>query len=348
MNDYPRRKLKELIAEYGSSLADDPVKCKGFLLDYCGKWPKEINVLHMALTAGIVQKLIEPHSQVPIKVLIARHTNTLISQHGLSEEVARWAVESWLLALGIASEKDFSDERETSPRPQHNPKPIVNTPSPVNSGESRGEEMRITSREPKQNVRKRPTPTVTEELTVENTHEEDVAKKRRKKKVGWAATSVILLACVLGVGKWYSIDQSSYLNDSKAEGERIVSAYNDIQSLISSNDFDKAFDRTRSELVWTKHEKAFSEKDELRANEIQVGVYRDILEGMKGELKWRNEATMDERNYKYVKQELLPIYYTIIKLWEEKGDERDKTEFVEKFRPLIVESEEKRKSYLKQ
>ncbi len=45
MNEFPRQKLCELIAQYGHSLCDDPRRCEALLRDYCGQNRKEIFVL---------------------------------------------------------------------------------------------------------------------------------------------------------------------------------------------------------------------------------------------------------------------------------------------------------------
>ena len=42
MKNFPRRKLCELITQYGIELCDDPVRCEGLLRDFCGKYKKEI------------------------------------------------------------------------------------------------------------------------------------------------------------------------------------------------------------------------------------------------------------------------------------------------------------------
>ena len=138
MDNYPRQILIKLIAEYGSSLVDEPGKCKALLLDYCSTYKKEINVLHITSIVGIVKKILAPQSQLPITVILATHTKSLIDQVGLSEEAARWAVESWLLALGIVSDdKFFGDSKINSSSPSNiyisdsdrKPKIMVNEPT---------------------------------------------------------------------------------------------------------------------------------------------------------------------------------------------------------------------------
>jgi len=107
VNNYPRQILIDLITKYSSTITEDPSKCKALLLDYCGKYQQEVNVLHTALTTKTVQKMLNPSSKLPVKVVLATHTRALVDQVGLSEKAAQWAVESWLLALGIASDKDL-------------------------------------------------------------------------------------------------------------------------------------------------------------------------------------------------------------------------------------------------
>jgi hypothetical protein len=55
--DRLRAKLCELISK-DNSIANDPKRCKGLLLDYCGDRKKEINVLINAMNEGVVSDLI--------------------------------------------------------------------------------------------------------------------------------------------------------------------------------------------------------------------------------------------------------------------------------------------------
>jgi formylglycine-generating enzyme required for sulfatase activity len=101
MNDPPRQKLCELIAEYGRSLCDDPRRCEALLRDYCGQYKREIFVLMSALKERVVEELGAARQTVPPALLIARLAKRLHANLGLAEAFAQWAVESWALALGF-------------------------------------------------------------------------------------------------------------------------------------------------------------------------------------------------------------------------------------------------------
>ncbi|MFZ1641988.1 MAG: formylglycine-generating enzyme family protein [Candidatus Contendobacter sp.] len=118
MHDLPRQKLRELIIEYGRSLCDDPRRCEALLKDYCGQYKREIFVLVSALKNRVAEDLINASAGVPPALLLGRLIKRLEDELALSENAARWAVESWALALGILV---ASVER---------PQPALETPRP--------------------------------------------------------------------------------------------------------------------------------------------------------------------------------------------------------------------------
>ena len=101
MNDLPRQKLRELIIEYGRSLCDDPRRCEALLKDYCGQYKREIFVLVNALKNRVAEELINASASVPPALLLGRLIQRLEDELAFSEAVARWAVETWALALGM-------------------------------------------------------------------------------------------------------------------------------------------------------------------------------------------------------------------------------------------------------
>lgn len=103
MNDAPRQKLRELIAQYGPSLIDDPRRCEALLRDFCGQYKREINVLIGALREKVATELLASTRSLPGEVIRARLANRLQDHLALSEQASRWAVESWALALGLDS-----------------------------------------------------------------------------------------------------------------------------------------------------------------------------------------------------------------------------------------------------
>ena len=104
MHDLPRQKLRELLIEYGRSLCDDPRRCEALLKDYCGQYKREIFVLVNALKSRVAEDLINASAGVPPALLLGRLIKRLEDELGLAENAARWAVESWALALGVPVE----------------------------------------------------------------------------------------------------------------------------------------------------------------------------------------------------------------------------------------------------
>ena len=121
MNNIPRQKLREIINTFGPSVVDDPRRCRALLLDYAGKYRREIFVLHTAQEEQVASDLRNMGNGVPLHVLIAQLTRRLMDNRALTEDAARWAVESWVYALGIPN--------PPSTAPVATPPPI--TPPPV-------------------------------------------------------------------------------------------------------------------------------------------------------------------------------------------------------------------------
>jgi len=101
MNDLPRQKLRELVAQHRHAILDDPQRCEAMLQDRCGEHQREVLVLVRALEEGVVADLLATRGSSPPEALLTRLTRRLQEDLSLSEDVARWAVESWALALGV-------------------------------------------------------------------------------------------------------------------------------------------------------------------------------------------------------------------------------------------------------
>ena len=129
MNDLPRQKLKEIIIQYGRSLCDEPQRCEGLLRDLCGQYQKEIAVLVGALKERVPADLLASQNSTPPVVFLARLTKKLQDNLGLAEEAARWAVESWALALGVISSNDLKTNPSSDlPIPTPIPTPVPDSP----------------------------------------------------------------------------------------------------------------------------------------------------------------------------------------------------------------------------
>src|SRR6266705_393294 len=102
MDDRPRQVLKQLLAQYGLALCDQPGRCQGLLLDALrGACEAEVNTLLLTLQYGIVQDLRVAVGTRPHELLIPRLVQKLRRRVPLDESATRWAVEVWVEALAI-------------------------------------------------------------------------------------------------------------------------------------------------------------------------------------------------------------------------------------------------------
>lgn len=118
MNDLPRKTLSEIIRQHGASLCDDPLRCEGLLRDLCGDHRREIYVLVAALKERVPADLLGSQGHIPKEVIWARLTKRLMDELALTEDAARWAVESWALALGGISGMDLKKRRVRKKEPK--------------------------------------------------------------------------------------------------------------------------------------------------------------------------------------------------------------------------------------
>jgi hypothetical protein len=99
--DLPQQSLQDLVSAYGQSLCDDPRRCEALLRDLCGEHRRAIHILVSALRERVAADLLAPRVGVPTELLVRRLTQRLCDNVALAEDDAKWAVESWALALGV-------------------------------------------------------------------------------------------------------------------------------------------------------------------------------------------------------------------------------------------------------
>jgi len=108
MHDLPRQKLTEIVthrravtARFGRDVVNDAKLCEALLRDLCGDHRREISVLVAAQKERVAADLLASQAGVPHAVLLTRLTRRLQDNLALTEDAARWAVDSWALALGL-------------------------------------------------------------------------------------------------------------------------------------------------------------------------------------------------------------------------------------------------------
>jgi hypothetical protein len=113
MNDVVRQRLRDLIVEHGPALCEERLRCRSLLLDRCARQRRARKLLLLALDEGVADQLRQAHSGVPGTLLLERLTRHLVAEVALNEAAARWAVESWALALGVVTDADLGQPPET-------------------------------------------------------------------------------------------------------------------------------------------------------------------------------------------------------------------------------------------
>ncbi|WP_428424634.1 hypothetical protein [Methylibium sp.] len=122
MNDSARSALRRLIAEFDAGLRRDPQRLGGLLRDECGEAKQEINLLIDAMHEQVVDEL--AGATEPLQVVLPRLAQRMTMHRGTDPAYARWAVESWALALGM-------DVAASTPAPAPGPmRPPAPAPGP--------------------------------------------------------------------------------------------------------------------------------------------------------------------------------------------------------------------------
>ena len=101
MNPIARQKVVALVARFGRDICDDPQRCEALLRDVCGdQHQREVFVLVAAVKIRATSELAADASGVPVEVLVAKLSARLHNNLGFTEDLARWSVETWAVALG--------------------------------------------------------------------------------------------------------------------------------------------------------------------------------------------------------------------------------------------------------
>ena len=112
----PRQTLQDLIRRFGTSLAGEPQRLRGMLMDLCGSSRREISGLVMAIEEKITTELMKHH---PIVVsLRANMILRLVNNRGLDHDLAVWTVDTWGLVLGTWTQADLDSFSPIPPQRQ--------------------------------------------------------------------------------------------------------------------------------------------------------------------------------------------------------------------------------------
>ena len=72
MNDLPRQKLCELIAQHGPTLCEDSRRCNTLLKEQCGTFKKKVRILVGALEEQVTDELLTAPADAPRPDLLDR------------------------------------------------------------------------------------------------------------------------------------------------------------------------------------------------------------------------------------------------------------------------------------
>ncbi len=102
MKPEPRDVLRDLLRERGSELETNPQRVRALLSDLCPECRKEINLIIQAQQIEIPRRLKLQTAQISVAVVLPALSRLMEEHYGTSPEPARWAVETWVVALGMA------------------------------------------------------------------------------------------------------------------------------------------------------------------------------------------------------------------------------------------------------
>ena len=120
------RQLGEILIKHGHATLTDPKLCENLLKDYCAPFKEEISLLVLAVKERVASDLLISRDGLDRDLLRALLVKRLKKIHSLSEADARWAVESWTLAIRTLSRSQSSlSAQDSDPR-------LIRSPDPSN------------------------------------------------------------------------------------------------------------------------------------------------------------------------------------------------------------------------
>ncbi|MBN1250179.1 MAG: hypothetical protein JXC32_21120, partial [Anaerolineae bacterium] len=108
MHDQPRQVLREIVRSYGLAILKDPRRSRALMMDLCGEFRGEINLVEMALREGVADELQSALPVMPRGFVIARLAQRLQDVYYLPNDAAQWAVETCAAVLESALETEAS------------------------------------------------------------------------------------------------------------------------------------------------------------------------------------------------------------------------------------------------
>jgi sugar lactone lactonase YvrE len=117
------QQLGEILIKHGHATLTDPKLCENLLKDYCAPYKEEIALLVLAVRERVASDLLVSQDGLQRDLLRALLVKRLRKAHSLSEGDARWAVESWTLAIRTLLRSEPPPSTDPDPRLIRNPDP---------------------------------------------------------------------------------------------------------------------------------------------------------------------------------------------------------------------------------
>jgi hypothetical protein len=126
--DTTRKNLIRIISQYSRSILDDPKKLKNLLFDLNqGIERKEVNIICTSLEDMVPFDLIKNKDNLPYEISSEQAIRRLKNNYGITEDLARWTIETWAVALniisptGIPHKKVQRETKKTEPKTKSEP-----------------------------------------------------------------------------------------------------------------------------------------------------------------------------------------------------------------------------------
>ncbi len=101
LDNYPREQLIEIVHRFSKDIIHDSAQCEGLLRDYAGKYKSEVFLLSSAVKIGLIDDMYNQMKSGLGGVIIGPLAIRFQDECGISLGNARWALESWAMALDI-------------------------------------------------------------------------------------------------------------------------------------------------------------------------------------------------------------------------------------------------------
>jgi len=143
VNEQVQQALRALVTEHGAAIATDAGRCESLLRERCPANKRETALLLGVLHSGVMGELLLPAAGTAAVGRVGMLARRIEDEMGVKADAARWAVESWALALGwplevakpVAAAVPVTAARVpgpvSAPRPTPAPAPPPVVPVPV-------------------------------------------------------------------------------------------------------------------------------------------------------------------------------------------------------------------------